>query len=152
MKTCIDCKQSKPLMDYHKKTTAKDGLQTRCKECNKIKAKIWQESNSNRHESYWKNRDSNREYVEKKYLKKKSKLYNIPEDKLVQMFEQADGKCNICNRESTRTLAVDHCHKTLVVRGLLCGNCNTALGLLQEDRNILLKCLEYLDKFDAPLV
>jgi len=54
-------------------------------------------------------------------------------------------KCAICER--TKKLYVDHCHKTGKVRQLLCHSCNVAIGLLQEDPNVMLKAIEYLKKF-----
>lgn len=41
-------------------------------------------------------------------------------------------------------LVVDHCHKTGRIRGLLCHNCNRALGLLQDDVGVLRKAIGYL--------
>lgn len=43
-----------------------------------------------------------------------------------------------------RRLAVDHCHMTYKVRGLLCTNCNQGLGKFKDDINLLQKALEYL--------
>lgn len=43
-----------------------------------------------------------------------------------------------------RSLAVDHCHKTNMVRGLLCHRCNTAIGLLNDDFTTLKSALKYL--------
>lgn len=43
-------------------------------------------------------------------------------------------------------LSVDHCHKTLKVRGLLCGNCNRGLGLLQDNPDFLRKAADYIEK------
>ena len=37
-KYCIQCKQTKPLLEFHKLTKSKDGLQCYCKECNKAAA------------------------------------------------------------------------------------------------------------------
>jgi hypothetical protein len=41
---------------------------------------------------------------------------------------------------------VDHDHNTNKVRGLLCNNCNTGIGLLKDDINILSKAINYLKK------
>ncbi|KKL94232.1 hypothetical protein LCGC14_1866700, partial [marine sediment metagenome] len=44
------------------------------------------------------------------------------------LFKKQDGKCAICHRHQRyQRLAVDHCHKTQVVRGLLCMQCNRGL-------------------------
>jgi hypothetical protein len=70
-----------------------------------------------------------------------------------QMFMAQNGKCAICHNESGGTrngeqkaLAVDHCHKTGKVRGLLCEACNQAIGKFREDKTILLSAIDYLDK------
>ena len=39
---------------------------------------------------------------------------------------------------------IDHNHKTGVIRGVLCRNCNSALGLFQDDTEILEKAIRYL--------
>lgn len=48
----------------------------------------------------------------------------------------------------TRDLAVDHDHETGLVRGLLCRRCNQAIGLLNEDRNLLQRMIGYISSFD----
>ena len=60
--------------------------------------------------------------------------------------------CAVCrNPETTlgnngriKNLAVDHDHITGRVRGLLCNNCNRALGLLRDDREVLQRAIDYL--------
>lgn len=42
-------------------------------------------------------------------------------------------------------LVVDHCHSSGEVRGLLCHNCNRALGLFKDSRENLLNAVEYLE-------
>lgn len=57
--------------------------------------------------------------------------------------------CEICGRPdggNGKPLAVDHCHVTGHVRGLLCMLCNTALGKLQDSPDLLRKAIEYLEK------
>lgn len=44
------------------------------------------------------------------------------------------------------SLHVDHCHKTGVVRGLLCDHCNFALGFLHDDTARIMGLLEYLHR------
>ena len=69
------------------------------------------------------------------------------------MLADQNGVCAICGKdepnEHGRTgkkfrLAVDHCHDTGVVRGLLCQKCNRASGLLKDDLTLLQKAMEYL--------
>lgn len=56
--------------------------------------------------------------------------------------------CTICNKESAdeRSLHIDHDHVTGKFRGLLCNKCNTALGLFNDDVNLLRIASEYLNK------
>lgn len=53
------------------------------------------------------------------------------------------GRCLICLR-ADRELVVDHDHKTGRVRGLLCQPCNTALGLLDDDRKRAAQAARFL--------
>lgn len=62
-----------------------------------------------------------------------------------------NGKCAICRRPETSTrngktksLAVDHCHKSGKIRDLLCAACNKAIGLLKEDVGVLTAAIAYL--------
>jgi hypothetical protein len=58
------------------------------------------------------------------------------------------GVCAICQGSESRVgvelLAIDHCHTTGKVRGLLCSNCNRALGLLKDSPGVLRAAAEYL--------
>lgn len=92
-----------------------------------------------------------KKYDRKRQLKVK---YNISENEYEQMFNEQNGKCQICkNPEITKTngtlrkLSVDHCHKTKIVRGLLCINCNTALGKFKDNINLLESAILYLRRY-----
>lgn len=50
------------------------------------------------------------------------------------------------NKCHSGVLVVDHDHKTGKVRGLLCHNCNRALGLLKDNKEIIQNCLSYLER------
>ena len=67
------------------------------------------------------------EGVRKHTLKTK---YGITPDFYQMVWEQQKGLCAVCGKpeKSKKRLAVDHCHKTGNIRGLLCMKCNTALG------------------------
>lgn len=69
------------------------------------------------------------------------------------LVKMQNNLCAICNKPETDTrhgrikrLAVDHCHTTLVVRGLLCANCNRAIGLLKDSEKLLSNAINYLRK------
>lgn len=130
--------------------THKEEIAMKGKEYRKIPKVI--ESNLERGRKY---RETHREHVnEKARLWKRThpdrarnsyylKTYGISLEEYNNMFEEQEGKCAICGKYYT-TLHVDHNHKTGDLRGLLCRNCNVGIGLLHEDREILINALDYL--------
>lgn len=62
------------------------------------------------------------------------------------MVMDQDNKCKICDKEEKENhrLSVDHCHTTGKVRGLLCKNCNKALGLFLDSKELLVSAENYL--------
>lgn len=89
------------------------------------------------------------EYREKIKLAARLRRYGISPEHYTQMLEDQDGACAICQRTPTeRELGVDHCHKTGRIRGLLCADCNGAIGMLQEDPAIMRRAIRYLAIFD----
>lgn len=74
--------------------------------------------------------------------------YGITVDDYNEMYQEQQGCCKICGKhekDQDRRLVVDHCHKGGQVRGLLCVNCNLALGLLEDDPNIMKMAIIYLE-------
>jgi hypothetical protein len=66
-----------------------------------------------------------------------------------QMLHEQNYKCAICGNEDEvegRRLAIDHCHNSGKVRGLLCGKCNRALGLFYDNQELLENAISYLKK------
>jgi Recombination endonuclease VII len=75
------------------------------------------------------------------------RLYGITPEQYEVMFEQQRGLCRVCDRPSLhQRLAVDHCHLTGFVRGLLCNACNTAIAQLQDSPERARRAAEYLEK------
>lgn len=65
------------------------------------------------------------------------------------LYEQGNG-CAICGTKNDvvegRRLAIDHCHDTGKVRGILCARCNQALGLFCDSVDNLESAVQYLKK------
>ena len=87
-------------------------------------------------------------------LKKK---FSVGIDWFEQKFQEQNGICAICGKPETAVhgktgkvfqLAVDHCHDTKEVRGLLCHQCNRGIGQLRHDIPTLQAAIEYLKQFE----
>ena len=92
-------------------------------------------------------RKYNKENSEKRKNAILKNIYGITLDQYNEIFKKQKGKCAICNRHQkdlTRTLCVDHNHKTKEVRGLLCVTCNTDVSVVE---NRLEEMLKYLNKY-----
>ena len=64
-----------------------------------------------------------------------------------------DGYCEICGGPPTgrtKRLSIDHDHATGAFRGLLCGHCNTGLGMFKDNPNLLEKAIQYLNRKTLP--
>jgi hypothetical protein len=152
VKTCRICKKAKPYSDFYKMSGMRDGHRNECKDCNLARRRAkyrenpepyirrtqrWRENNPDRYMAYkaWyreTHKEQRRVQNRSGYLRRKYGLAPAEFDFLV--VAQA-GRCAICNREDGKELRVDHDHKTGIVRGLLCGSCNRAMGLFHEDPN-----------------
>ena len=133
---CRVCKKQKNLLgDYYlsrKDPTKKSSYSYECKECT-VKRTV----------------EYNREHstsVKSQYLKRN---YGLTFEEFEAMLSNQDNCCAIC--KSTKPLGrhkrfnVDHHNKTGRVRGLLCSNCNTALGLVDDNIHTLKSMIEYLE-------
>jgi len=94
---------------------------------------------------------ANKRYLSKQSTKEKrewgriKKRYGITKADYERMLFVQMGLCAICLIKPTHKLHVDHDHLSGKVRGLLCGNCNKALGLLRDNTDFLIKAIEYLN-------
>ena len=73
--------------------------------------------------------------------------YGITLEQYNNMLKAQNYSCAICGEEDEvegRRLAIDHCHTTGQVRGLLCGKCNRGLGLFYDNEDLLQKAIQYL--------
>jgi hypothetical protein len=118
MKKCRVCEQERSLSEYHKRGSNTGNLRTECKQC-----------------------IAN--------IRRKHK-FGMDHSAYKEMLESQDGRCAICAIHASdysqryKNLHVDHNHRTGKVRGLLCHNCNTALGSFFDDEEFLKSAVEYL--------
>lgn len=82
--------------------------------------------------------------------------YNLTLADYEAMHRSQGGLCAICRGPETATrngivknLAVDHCHATGKIRGLLCQHCNQLFGHARESVAILRAAIEYLERSTA---
>lgn len=80
------------------------------------------------------------------------KLYGITLEQYDEMLKRQGGGCAICRATTedwrangSRSLPVDHDHKTGKVRGVLCGKCNKGIGLFRDDPTLLQAAVAYLN-------
>ncbi len=73
--------------------------------------------------------------------------YGLSVEDYETLNREQGGTCAICGGvDKTRRLAVDHCHETGLVRGLLCRNCNVGIGNLRDDSKLCRAAAEYLER------
>ncbi|WP_345436669.1 endonuclease VII domain-containing protein [Actinoallomurus vinaceus] len=68
--------------------------------------------------------------------------YGIGADEVDRMIDRQGGLCLICR--TAATAHIDHDHVTGVVRGVLCGDCNSGMGQLRDDPWVVRRAIEYL--------
>lgn len=120
----------KPISEFHKHTTNKDGIRDECKMC---------------HRERQKERYNPEKYREYSLLKN----YGITIEYYNDMFISQYGCCAICNKHQSEigeTLCVDHNHKTGKVRGLLCKGCNSQLAVYENGKELFEK---YLNQYES---
>ncbi len=135
-KECRKCKQKKSVNDFYNNSRNTDKKQAYCKPCSHSGAK---ETNRIR-------RSNGKAYVyNRKYY------YRISDTEFADLMEKQNGLCAICGGVESpnspfKRLSIDHCHITNKVRGLLCSNCNTALGKFKDSKEMLQAALSYLEE------
>jgi hypothetical protein len=128
---CNRCGIEKPVGSFPAKTL-------RCRTCTHD---IWAENR----------KAEGKDPAEMRRKQKQKKRYGITPTQFNQMLADQDSVCAICKKPEkkqingrTASLCVDHDHGSGVIRGLLCRNCNTAIGLLGEDLTVIGRALAYV--------
>lgn len=128
----------------------KDGLGSWCKAC-KNKAS-YEAQKLDPEKLKTKSREAGRRYRAKPQFKSMERVrqlryhYGISADEVARMMKEQGGKCKICLSTPSDTLVVDHCHESLIVRGLLCRKCNAAIGFMNDDIKLVRRAVAYLEE------
>ena len=132
MKTCSRCEVDQPLSNYHiDRRSSKP--RSYCKSCQNEMNREWRRKNAE------KVKEANKRYALTYKLKNK---YGLTEEEYEKALSASKGKCQICCKK--RKLFIDHCHTTGKFRGLLCSQCNSALGMMEDSPDRLKAAQEYL--------
>ena len=85
----------------------------------------------------------NRMHMLRRADRARLKAYGINRGQYIAMMKDQDNACGICGNTLVKPY-IDHCHKSGKVRGLLCGKCNWALGMFNDDIDLLASATSYL--------
>ena len=114
-----------------------------CKICKRERSLQFEERNPKR------DREQTRNFI----FTGGNKKIRVHKDTYVQMHNIQNGLCKICNqpetmissnKTSTKRLAIDHCHDSGKIRGLLCHHCNVSLGGFKDSIELLEAAIKYL--------
>jgi hypothetical protein len=146
-KICRRCENEKKIKLFSKYSNSKDGYDYYCKACRRFLHKVHTTSDLGKEKRRAQARNwraNNKSRIRNYALKR---IYKISIDEYNQILLEQDNRCKICKADTpgfNRSFAVDHCHKTDKVRGLLCQNCNILLGKAKDSIDILNSAIQYL--------
>lgn len=84
--------------------------------------------------------------------------YGMTTEQYEKIHADQNGQCAVCGNPETsidgktgtrKNLSVDHCHKTLKIRGLLCFRCNSTIGKIDESLELLRSLERYLKEHQS---
>ncbi len=147
MQVCNTCKLNKPLEDFQHDITRSLGRTYKCKQCLSKYNSFKKDQNKARRRRHYLKAG---EYYRRKKLMRE---HGVTKEQYDLIAKQQNYLCKICDLpESLKhartgtpiSLSVDHCHETGIIRGLLCGRCNMALGAFKDKHELLNKAINYL--------
>ena len=145
-KACTKCGVVKPLDQFHRRASARDGRQPYCGACATADALKWNNEHPDYHRQ--KAREYHRRHPGRTADNNLQWRLGIPRGTYDEMLAAQDGKCAICGATKpggrTKRFHVDHCHTTGQIRALLCNNCNMGLGAFRDKPDLLIKAAEYI--------
>lgn len=141
-KLCTSCDIVRPLDEFYKNKSTKDGLASWCKVCHA--ADTSKRQRLPHVKAQRKAHKAKPEIKRRAYLKHVERKYGLTEPEYEHLFTTQGGRCLVCNEAAK--LVVDHNHTTGEVRGLLCQFCNYLAGLLDTAPDRLEQVNNWLKK------
>jgi len=138
---CTKCGEIKHESEFYgeARNTKRNGKRTQCKSCDYVKNVNY------RNKPGSKEKQANTRRVWSRLNK-----YGFTPGMYEQRFEQQGRSCAICKSPDAGgrgAFHADHDHELMQPRGVLCHNCNVALGNFKDDPEILQSAIEYLNKY-----
>lgn len=134
-KRCPICEELKERSEFYKWKSRQDGLTAYCKFCFNKKNKGWMKENPDKLPTLDEKRNSHRK-----------RKFGLSKEEYDQMLIDQNNQCAICKRKIGREAAVDHCHTTNKIRGLLCRSCNLGLGAFKDNMDTIRKAINYINE------
>lgn len=148
-RVCRACGKTKDLDAFHEHPHGLLGCRSQCKDCKNAKARIRRQKNVDKARAdlrQWLKDNPERA----KAIRERSRIkcqFGITLEQYNALLAEQQGVCAICKTAPAEIkLAVDHCHETLAIRGLLCMKCNTLLGFVKDSVPILQRAITYLQQ------
>ena len=155
LKECRTCEESKPeTIEFFRFRKDSGKYRTDCISCSEAHKKAYREANPDKVRATSRKTQAKRKANGKQKDSLLRNSFNIGLEEYNIMFEEQKGCCKLCNKHQTeckRALAVDHCHEhenntgNILVRGLLCNNCNLGLGNFKDNKEVLELAIKYLN-------
>lgn len=140
-KKCTKCKEDKDLSQPQDlKSNKKYGKKSQCKKC----------TQAYRTALYFSNEEFRQKTIKYASVRNRERKYNISEINYNNLLKNQNNCCAICNITLDKSKfgligQVDHCHNTGKIRGILCSQCNTGIGNLKHDTDIIKSAIKYLE-------
>lgn len=115
MKLCKKCNTTKALEAFPRNGGKPHNRHSVCKDCKKWQMRV------------------------KRYAQ-----YGTNLEEVTEMLVSQGNRCAICECSLAQGFAVDHCHKSVQLRGVLCVNCNAGIGMFKDSPMLLQKAIKYL--------
>lgn len=132
MRKCTKCGEEKIVSEFYLRSDGSgDGIRSDCKQCVRLNVAAYRKADPIRLKNTWLKQD-----------------FGITMEQYNELFAAQNGCCAICEAhpaKQKRHFAVDHDHATGKIRGILCTNCNTAIGKMEEDPIRMRRAAEYVE-------
>jgi hypothetical protein len=145
LKQCTCCQELKSLNSFPCVSKTNRKPRSQCKQCCATKQRTVYSNNLEQYQNYVKKRRYKYKGLHKRIANLKT--FGLTIEDYEEMSHAQNQQCAICGTTqctSGKRLAVDHCHETGRIRGLLCMRCNQAIGKLNDNYFLLQQAADYV--------